>query len=54
MLVIITQILEHVTNSLEFFGTFRLPYVITLQGQLTAHDLNEMLGKQPCEKEGKH
>lgn len=37
-------------NSLEFFGTFRLPYVITLQRQLTAHDLNKVLRKQPCER----
>lgn len=39
-----------VNNSLEFFGTFRLPYVITLQRQLPAHDLNKVLRKQSCKK----
>lgn len=41
---------EQMNNSLEFFGTFRLPYVIALQRQLTAHDLNKVLRKQPCER----
>lgn len=42
----------NMNNSLEFFGTFCLPYVVTLQRQLAAHDLNEVFRKQPCEKEG--
>lgn len=33
---------------LESFGTFRLPYVITLQRQLPTHDLNEVLREQTC------
>lgn len=41
---------ERMNNSLEFSGTFRLPYVIALQRQLTAHDLNKVLRKQPCER----
>lgn len=37
-------------DSLEFFGTFGLSYVIALQRQLTAHDLDEVLRKQTCKK----
>lgn len=37
-----------VNNSLEFFGTFRLSYVIAFKCQLTAHDLNKVLRKQTC------
>lgn len=35
-------------NSLEFFGTFGLSYVIALKRQLPAHDLNKVLRKQTC------
>lgn len=37
-------------DSLEFFGTFGLSYVIALQRQLAAHDFDEVLRKQSCEK----
>lgn len=37
-----------VTDSLEFFGTFGLSYVITLQRQLPTHNFNEVLRKQSC------
>lgn len=39
------------TDSLELFGTFGLSYVITLQRQLPAHDLDEVLRKQSCTRE---
>lgn len=37
-----------VTDSLEFFGTFGLSYVITLQRQLPTHNFDEVLRKQSC------
>lgn len=39
--------------SLESFGTFGLPDVIALQGQLAAHDLDEVLRKQACGRKKK-
>ena len=36
---------------LELFGTFGLAYVITLQRQLAAHDLDEVFRKQTCRRQ---
>ena len=40
-----------VNDSLEPLGTLCLPHVVTLQRQLPAHDLDEVLGEQTWERE---